>query len=98
MNCWQDGSDRGGLDSNNQPFPQSVPECLSSNLRACSLRNFRGIDADLRFARYIMQNARVLRTMTIRSNTSLTTEAKFQMLKNLSKVPRSSTICELLFE
>ncbi|MED6158439.1 hypothetical protein PIB30_032763 [Stylosanthes scabra] len=27
-----------------QPFPQPVPECISSHLRICTIRNFDGVD------------------------------------------------------
>nr|XP_025692950.2 F-box/LRR-repeat protein At4g14103-like [Arachis hypogaea] len=46
-------------------YPKIVPGCLSSHLRVCSLQNFHGADVDIQFAIYIMQNASVLKKMTI---------------------------------
>jgi hypothetical protein len=79
--------------------PSSVPECLSSQLRKCSIINYEGLESELHFAKYIMQNSRVLRRMTI--CTLRSPELKFnklELLKEFSSYPRSSTICELSFK
>nr|AFK42877.1 unknown [Lotus japonicus] len=79
--------------------PCSVPECLSSQLRRCSIINYEGTESELHFAKYIMQNSRVLRKMTIFTLCSSELEVdKLELLKDLSLCPRSSTICELSFK
>ncbi|RHN70702.1 putative Zinc finger FYVE domain-containing protein [Medicago truncatula] len=55
--------------------PKFVPECLSSHLTTCSLRNYSRINCEFPFAKYIMQNSGVLRTMT---------NIKLQMFMELS--------------
>jgi hypothetical protein len=74
-----------------------VPECLLSHLTTCSLRNYSRINCELQFAKYIMQNSRVLSTMTIQSAKSVETDTKLQILKELSLCPRISATCKLLF-
>ncbi|XP_057440869.1 putative FBD-associated F-box protein At5g56440 [Lotus japonicus] len=75
--------------------PKFVPECLSSQLRKCSITNYDSTRFQLHFAKYIMQNSRVLQTMTIYTAPSSSLQKKFEMLKELSIYPRT---CELLFK
>jgi len=77
--------------------PAIVPECLLSHLTTCSLRNYSRINCELRFAKYIMQNSRVLSTMTIQSTKFLKTNTKLLMFKELSMCPMNSATCKLLF-
>jgi hypothetical protein len=52
----------------------------------------------LQFAKYIMHNSRVLRTMTIGSaDKSVETNTKHQMFMELSLCPKVSATCQLLF-
>nr|AFK34991.1 unknown [Lotus japonicus] len=79
--------------------PCFAPECLSSQLRKCSIINYAGRESELHFAKYIMQNSKVLRTMTVCTlrYSELKVEDKLELLKELSLCPRSSSICELSF-
>ncbi|XP_020225220.1 F-box/FBD/LRR-repeat protein At5g56420 [Cajanus cajan] len=77
-------------------YPQSVPNCLSSQLKRCSLKNYDGRQHEVGFAKYIMQNARVLYDLTIQSRSS-DLEIKFRMIKDLSTCPRISATCEINF-
>jgi hypothetical protein len=77
--------------------PTTVPECLSSHLTTCTIRNYSRFNCGFEFAKYIMQNSRVLRTMTIQSSKSLETDAKIQMLKELCLCPIIPATCKLLF-
>ncbi|XP_058724554.1 F-box/FBD/LRR-repeat protein At4g00160-like [Vicia villosa] len=77
--------------------PEIVPECLLSHLTTCSFRNYTHIDCELRFAKYIMQNSRLLNTMTIQSDKLFDTNIKLQILIDLSSCPRISPTCKLLF-
>ncbi|XP_057440690.1 probable FBD-associated F-box protein At1g32375 [Lotus japonicus] len=79
-------------------FPCFVPECLFSQLRECSILDFGGNKNELHFAKYILLNSRVLRTMTVCTRPSPYLEvSKVELLKELSLYPRSSKICELSF-
>ncbi|XP_027348301.1 FBD-associated F-box protein At4g10400-like [Abrus precatorius] len=78
--------------------PHFVPECISSLLKTCCLRNYKGIKCELQFAKYILQNSKVLRTMTIQSTFEVDMTEKLQMLMKLSVLPRSSATCKLSFE
>ncbi|KAK2446110.1 FBD-associated F-box protein [Trifolium repens] len=77
--------------------PEIVPKCLLSNLTTCSLRSYKRTNCQFQFAKYIMQNSRVLSTVTIRSANRVDTNTKLQMLKELSLCPRNSATCKLLF-
>ncbi|CAK8568328.1 unnamed protein product [Lathyrus sativus] len=77
--------------------PRVVPECLLSHLTTCYLENYSTINYELGFAKYIMQNSRLLSTMTIQSDKLLDTNAKLQMLRDLSSCPMISPTCKLLF-
>jgi len=77
--------------------PTIVPECLLSHLTTCSLRNYSRINCEFQFAKYIMQNSRVLRTMTIQNAKSVETNTKHQMFMELSLCPKVSATCQLLF-
>ncbi|XP_061366705.1 F-box/FBD/LRR-repeat protein At4g00160-like [Gastrolobium bilobum] len=77
------------------PYPQSVPKSISLHLQTCRLNNYRGSNGEFRFARYIMQNARLLRTMTICLSKYANLREKMEMIKNLSMCTRGSETCEL---
>jgi hypothetical protein len=76
--------------------PTIIPECLLSHLTTCTLRNYVHKNNELQFAKYIMQNSRVLSTMTIQCAKFLETNTKLQMSRELSLYPRISGTCQLL--
>jgi hypothetical protein len=78
--------------------PPIIPECLSSQLRTCSLKNYCGMNCELQFAEYIMQNSKVLKAMRIESDNSVDINVKHQMLRRLSICPRISATCKLIFD
>ncbi|XP_058780826.1 F-box/FBD/LRR-repeat protein At4g26340-like [Vicia villosa] len=75
--------------------PEFVPQCLSSRLRTCMIRDCKGRKSELQFAEYIMQNSKILGTMTIYSAYSIDLSAKHLMLQKLCACPRS---CKLIFD
>ncbi|KAJ7950450.1 FBD-associated F-box protein [Quillaja saponaria] len=77
--------------------PQDVPICLSSHLRRLDFRGFEGKEYELEFARYILKNARVLKTMTICCDRVSKPKAKLHILQKLTALPRGSE-CQILFE
>ncbi|GAU38274.1 hypothetical protein TSUD_119550 [Trifolium subterraneum] len=79
--------------------PISDLECVSSHLKSCTILNFEGSENDLRFAKYILQNARHLEVMTIDVSTSSSDGTrKHQIIEELSTCPRMSSGCKLSFE
>ncbi|AES69185.2 F-box/RNI/FBD-like domain protein [Medicago truncatula] len=76
-NCWK--------------HPITVPECISSRLKTCCIRGYRGTRHQFKFAKYIMQNANVLETMAIKSMCRV----NFQKLLELSSITRGSTSFKL---
>ena len=44
---------------------QFALECISSQLKKCTILNYEGKECELRFAKYIIQNSRALHTMSI---------------------------------
>ncbi|RZB55272.1 hypothetical protein D0Y65_044900 [Glycine soja] len=79
-------------------YPQSIPTCVSLHLKTCRLTNYVGSKGEFQFARYIMQNASHLQTMTICTNTSSNEGEKLEMIENLSSCTRCSATCKLLFK
>ncbi|XP_054791356.1 F-box/FBD/LRR-repeat protein At5g56420-like [Prosopis cineraria] len=74
-----------------------VPQCISSQLKEFILGAYDGSECEFEFVRFIMKNARVLRTISIFSCSS--EDKKYdQMLKRLSSCPRGSENCRLLFD
>ncbi|KAL2318164.1 hypothetical protein Fmac_032040 [Flemingia macrophylla] len=76
--------------------PKFTPECISSKLKKCTIRNYKGMDSELQFVKYILHFSRVLQTMTIHHCSY--TRGKVEMLQELTMLPRSSAACKLLFE
>lgn len=86
-----------GIGNNNWVDLPIVSECLSSQLRTCSIIGYKGMKCELQFVEYILKNAKVLHTMKI--NASLVDiNMKYQMLMKLSLCPRGSTTCVLSFD
>ncbi|XP_057452098.1 F-box/FBD/LRR-repeat protein At4g26340-like [Lotus japonicus] len=79
-------------------FPDFVPKCLSSQLMKFSVKCCKCTEGELHFVKYIMHNAGVLRAVTICTWHSIRIESKFEMLRELSLCPRSSSICEFSFK
>ncbi|XP_058782785.1 putative FBD-associated F-box protein At3g50710 [Vicia villosa] len=78
--------------------PPTVPQCLSSQLKTFFLGGYGGNENEFQFVRYIMQNSKVLQTMTIESNPLVEINIKHQMLMKLSSTTMTSTTCKLLFD
>jgi hypothetical protein len=72
-----------------------VPECLSSKLKTCLFKNYKGKKCELQFADYVMHSSKVLTNMTIHCVCSTDLNAKYQMLQKLSLCLRG---CKLIFE
>jgi len=79
------------------PDPQSVPACILSHLKTCSLGCYRGSIDEFLFAGYIMENAKYLRTMKIKIS-SYNDREKLNMIRDLSSCKRSSDTCKLSFD
>ncbi|CAK8568588.1 unnamed protein product [Lathyrus sativus] len=82
--------------------PQTIPKCILSHLTKCVLRNFKGINCEVHFAKYILQNSRALRFMTIQSSMDtdvrlMDTDVRLKILKELSLCSKNSAACKLLF-
>jgi hypothetical protein len=78
--------------------PTIVPECLSTQLNTCALDGYRNTECEIEFAKYILQNSKVLNNMLIRSASDLDLNVKHQMITDLTSSRRASTTCELLFQ
>ncbi|XP_027923011.1 F-box/FBD/LRR-repeat protein At4g26340-like [Vigna unguiculata] len=90
------GSSAEGHEEAVLPDPQSVPACISSHLKTCTLGCYRGSMDEFLFARYIMQNAKYLRTMKI--NIYSYNGEKLNMIRDLSSCMKSSDTCKLSFD
>ncbi|XP_061361079.1 FBD-associated F-box protein At4g10400-like [Gastrolobium bilobum] len=91
-------ADEGGGGGGKWPYPQSVPESISLQLKTCRVNDYEGSNGLFQFARYILGNARFLQSMTIRTPSDTNPHAKLEMLKKLSLCPRCSATCKLSLE
>ncbi|XP_027923020.1 F-box/FBD/LRR-repeat protein At5g56420-like [Vigna unguiculata] len=83
------------------PYPEPVPACILLHLKTCSLKDYSGSIDEFQFARYIMENAKYLRTMTICTGNDAdnnTHGEKLDMARELSSCMKSSNTCTLSFE
>ncbi|KAI5410635.1 F-box/FBD/LRR-repeat protein At5g56420 [Lathyrus oleraceus] len=85
---------------NNQSWkdPPIVPKCLSLHLRTCCLADCKGTESELQFAKYILQNSKILKTMKSKYDCCADIKAKQQMTAELSSFAKDSTMCEVVFE
>ncbi|XP_030930763.1 F-box protein At4g09920-like [Quercus lobata] len=75
--------------------PPDDPGYLSSNLTSFNFRGFKGLKLEVEFVKYILKEARILKTMTINVSSG---ELKESVVEKLSKVPRLSRTCLVTVE
>jgi hypothetical protein len=78
------------------PLNVFVPKCLSSQLKTCSLIGYKGTYAGIQFLVYILKNAKLLHTMTIKGSKG-DLYIKDEMVFNLLWCKRRSPTCQILF-
>ncbi|WJX79087.1 hypothetical protein P8452_62241 [Trifolium repens] len=78
--------------------PPTVPECLLTQMKTCNIKNYKGRNYDHGFAKYIIENSKVLDTMTIDSGYFVNTKAKQQLFMKLSSCTRGSATCKVLLD
>jgi len=81
----------------NWKCPNYVPKCISSHLRSCTL-TYDGKMDSLRFAAYILQNARPLQVMTIKTTYLSNSIYDWKLLDELCSGPKISPLCEISVE
>ncbi|RHN82330.1 putative FBD domain-containing protein [Medicago truncatula] len=81
-------------DKINWKYPNFVPECISSHLISCTI-NYEGLEDELQFAKYILQNARLLGVMQITGTFLFKQKPSLQPLQELYSCPRISSECKL---
>jgi hypothetical protein len=82
-------------------YPIPNLECVSSHLRSCTILNFDDSANDLRFAKYILQDASILQDMKIGVVIESSNEIllkKGQIKEELSSFPRISPGYKISFE
>ncbi|KAK4268289.1 hypothetical protein QN277_024967 [Acacia crassicarpa] len=92
----RDDSDRGREGALMEPT-QDVPQCLLSHLKEFTLRDYDGWKWEFEIARYIMENAKVLRTISIHC-VYMDVDEKYKNLNMLASCPRGSEHCSFLFD
>jgi len=97
VNCWQD-VENGEEVVDNWVDTTIIPGCLSTQLKTCLLTGYKCTECELQFAKYIMQSSKVLKTMSIKSASSVDTNAKHQIWMKLASWTRASSTCKLLFD
>ncbi|QCD95197.1 hypothetical protein DEO72_LG5g3290 [Vigna unguiculata] len=79
------------------PGLQPIPQCISMYLKTCDFGIYEGSIDEIQFARYILQNAKYLRTMKIQicPESNVTDDKILYMIKELSSCMKSSNTCTL---
>lgn len=73
-----------------------MPECLTSHLTTVDIGGFKGSEDEVKCVGYILENAEVLKAMTIQS-CGLNNKGKLRVLRKLSMFARGSKTCQLAF-
>ncbi|PNY02411.1 F-box/LRR-repeat protein [Trifolium pratense] len=86
----------------NWKYPNSVPECISSHLRSCTI-NYEGWNDELQFTKYILQNAQLLEVMKVYTGqfaypNPLYPGPNRRPLEELTLCPILSPKCKLLID
>ncbi|XP_058753075.1 F-box/FBD/LRR-repeat protein At5g56420-like [Vicia villosa] len=79
-------------------YPNIFPKCLLSQLKECTIANYRGHQYELKFVQHIMLNSKSLRRITICSPPSMNPREMLEMQKELSFFPMRSATCEVNFK
>ena len=74
-----------------------VPQCISSHLKEFTLGGYEGYEIESEIAIYIMENARVLRTISIHCE-DMDFDEKYINLKKFASCRRASVHCRLSFD
>lgn len=85
-----------GDDMCKKPQNVLVPECLSSQLKTCTLIGYKGTYAGIQFIAYILKNAKLLNTVTIKASQG-DLNIRHQTLMRLLWCPRCAPTCRILF-
>jgi hypothetical protein len=72
--------------------PELVPQCVSSCLRTCTVRNVGGLQSELMLPTFILKNARILQTMKVWSDWN---QRQSEIEEKLSPCPKASATCQL---
>nr|POE75319.1 f-box/fbd/lrr-repeat protein [Quercus suber] len=75
-----------------------VPECLSSHLTTFYYKGFSGHGIEMELVRYVLKEAKVLKTMKITVKSNLGSKVKHRIHKKLMNFQRSSRTCQIEFD
>ncbi|CAA7062574.1 unnamed protein product [Microthlaspi erraticum] len=78
--------------------PNSIPECLLTSLETLEWDNYEGAEEDKEVATFILRNGNCLKNVAVFSSTSIDSDEKLEMIKDLSYWPRRSPACYLTFD
>ncbi|XP_025677897.1 F-box/LRR-repeat protein At3g59200-like [Arachis hypogaea] len=77
--------------------PTMVSNCVTSHLKSFEFREYENSADEREFIEYLLQRGLVLKRVTIHLNSYLDQETKYDIVKELSAIPRGSTTCQLNF-
>ncbi|XP_058741503.1 F-box/LRR-repeat protein At4g14096-like [Vicia villosa] len=78
-------------------FRNILPECLSLQLKKCTITNYRGCEYEFLFVQNFLMNSTSLERMRIFSSPSLKNQEKLDKMEELLAFPRISATCEVYF-
>ncbi|XLT71558.1 hypothetical protein HN873_027984 [Arachis hypogaea] len=77
--------------------PTMVSNCVTSHLKSFEFREYENSADEREFIEYLLQRGLVLKRVTIHLYYYLDQETKYDIVKELSAIPRGSTTCQLNF-
>ncbi|QHN75666.1 hypothetical protein HN51_053338 [Arachis hypogaea] len=79
--------------------PTVAPSCVESHLKTLEFRGYCDFEEERTFLAYFLERGLVLKKMKIfHGFRNLSVDKKHQILKTLCTLPRSSNICQLMFD
>ncbi|XP_015938343.1 FBD-associated F-box protein At5g56370-like [Arachis duranensis] len=77
--------------------PTMVPNCVTSHLKSFEFRGYEDSVDKREFIAYLLQRGLALEIVTIHLNYVFNQETKYDIVRELSAIPRGSTTCQLNF-
>ncbi|QHN75916.1 putative FBD-associated F-box protein At5g56820 isoform X1 [Arachis ipaensis] len=77
--------------------PTLVPNCVTSHLKSFEFRGYEDSAGEREFIAYLLQRGLALKTVTIHLKYVFNQETKYDIVRELSAIPKGSATCQLNF-
>ncbi|XLU69618.1 hypothetical protein S245_028671, partial [Arachis hypogaea] len=77
--------------------PTMVPNCVTSHLKSFEFGGYKDSAGEREFIAYLLQRGLALKTVTIHLTYVFDQDTRYDIVRELSAIPRGSTTCQLNF-